>query len=197
MGGGGQGGLGGATGTGGANRRRRGPGGGRGGVLAGGGGEKGGGKGAQFFKSRGMHSGNYFRGWIRDLLAAKGKTRFGDLRNADDPGDPKRAYKLQVIASDLSARSMLVLPQDAEQLGTHPDDLEIAEAIRMSMSIPVFFQPVSMNKHEIVDGGLLSNFPVWLFDTAPGAAPRFPTFGLLLVAPGQTAPLMPTPPGAR
>jgi NTE family protein len=149
---------------------------------------------AQFFKSRGMHSGNYFRGWIRDLLAAKGKTRFGDLRN-DDP-DPKRAYKLQVIASDLSARSMLVLPQDAEQLGTHPDELEIAEAIRMSMSIPVFFQPVSMNKHEIVDGGLLSNFPVWLFDTASGTAPRFPTFGLLLVAPGQTAPLIPTRPGA-
>ena len=151
---------------------------------------------AQFFKSRGMHSGKYFRGWIRDLLAAKGKTKFGDLRNPDDAGDPKRAYKLQVIASDLSARSMLVLPQDAGQLGCSPDDLEIAQAIRMSMSIPVFFEPVSMNKHEIVDGGLLSNFPVWLFDTAPGAEPRFPTFGLLLVAPGQTAPLMPTPPGA-
>ena len=49
-----------------------------------------------------MHSGNYFLGWIRELLAAKGKTKFGDLRNAD-ASDPKRAYKLQVIASDLSA----------------------------------------------------------------------------------------------
>lgn len=150
---------------------------------------------AQFFKSRGMHSGNYFRGWIGDLLAAKGKTRFGDLRNADT-SDPKRTYTLQVIASDLSSRSMLVLPQDAKQLGIEPDDLEIAEAIRMSMSIPVFFQPVSRGGHEIVDGGLLSNFPVWLFDTPAGTVPRFPTFGLLLVAPGQTAPLLPTPPGA-
>jgi NTE family protein len=44
----------------------------------------------------------------------------------------------------------------------------------------------------IVDGGLLSNYPVWLFDAAPGTAPRFPTFGMLLVAPNQQAPLLPS-----
>ena len=65
----------------------------------------------------------------------------------------------------------------------------------MSMSIPIFFEPVSLNGHQIVDGGLLSNFPIWLFDTPPGTTPAFPTFGLLLVAPDQTAPLLPSPPG--
>jgi NTE family protein len=146
----------------------------------------------RFFTSRGMHSGSYFLGWIREKLAAKGKTTFRDLRN-EDQSDPKRAYKLQVIASDLSARRMLVLPQDAEHLGTHPDDLEIALAVRMSMSIPVFFEPVICNSHEIVDGGLLSNYPIWLFDCDPGVTPGFPTFGMLLVAPNQTAPLLPEP----
>ncbi len=147
---------------------------------------------AQFFTSRGLHSGHYLVGWMRDLLSRKGKTRFGDLRNGSD-SDPQRAYKLRVIASDLSARSMLVLPQDAPQLGHDPDELEIAEAVRMSMSIPVFFEPVIAADHVIVDGGLLSNFPVWLFDAPPGTPPQFPTFGLLLVAPGQAAPLLSGP----
>jgi predicted acylesterase/phospholipase RssA len=52
------------------------------------------------------------------------------------------------------------------------------------------------NPHDerlIVDGGLLSNFPVWLFDVPDGQKPRWPTFGLLLVAPNQREPLVPGP----
>jgi NTE family protein len=152
---------------------------------------------AQFLHSRGMHSGDYFLGWIRDLLRAKGKEHFGDLytepADDDQANDPKRIYKLQVIASDVSERSMLVLPRDAQKLGIEPDELGIAEAVRMSMSIPVFFEPVTHEGHEIVDGGMLSNFPIWLFDS--DTAPRFPTFGMLLVAPSQSTPLLPLPPG--
>jgi NTE family protein len=153
----------------------------------------------EFFKSRGMHSGAYFLNWMHERLAAKGITTFGQLRN-ELPSDDKRAYRLQVIASDLTGRSMLVLPHDADKLGIHPDELQIAEAVRMSMSIPIFFEPVVRKhgqtgaEHVIVDGGLLSNYPIWLFDSSPDVAPRFPTFGMLLVAPGQSAPLLPTPP---
>jgi len=145
-----------------------------------------------------MHTGDYFVGWISELLAAKGKTRFGDLRDPN-PSSENRTYKLQVIASDISAQSMIVLPRDAEQLGLgDPDELEIAHAVRMSMSIPVFFRPVVQQDaegrdHTIVDGGLLSNFPIWLFDADPGVRPTIPTFGMLLVAPNQSAPLVQSP----
>jgi NTE family protein len=47
----------------------------------------------------------------------------------------------------------------------------------------------------IVDGGLLSNYPIWLFDAPGDAEPAFPTFGMLLVAPNQKAPLVATSPG--
>jgi NTE family protein len=40
----------------------------------------------------------------------------------------------------------------------------------------------------IVDGGMLSNFPVWLFDRRHGE-PRWPTFGLLLVEPEPRKPI--------
>lgn len=39
----------------------------------------------------------------------------------------------------------------------------------------------------IVDGGLLSNFPVWLFDTQ-GSVPQWPTLGFKLVEPDEGAP---------
>jgi NTE family protein len=53
----------------------------------------------------------------------------------------------------------------------------------------VFFEPVrhrnpeTGEEHVIVDGGMLSNFPVWIFDVPGGEAPEWPTFGLLLVEP--------------
>jgi NTE family protein len=138
-------------------------------------------------KRKGMHSGAYFLAWIQEKLSAKGLTKFGQLKDAET-GDEKRRYRLQVIASDLSEHSMLVLPRDAPRLGLDPDELLVADAVRMSMSIPIFFEPVihqnpqSGGQHMIVDGGLLSNFPVWLFDCTP-LKPSFPTFGVQLVAP--------------
>ncbi len=154
----------------------------------------------ELLKDRGLHSGDYFHNWIRELLEDKGKTTFGDLRN-EKATEPTRKYLLQVIASDLTDHSMLVLPRDAERLGIDPDELLVADAVRMSMSIPIFFDPVirtnakDKSRHMIVDGGMLSNYPVWLFDKEEGE-PEFPTFGMLLVASEQKRPLLPHPPTA-
>src|SRR5215203_3167751 len=121
--------------------------------------------------------------WMRELLEAKGKHTFGDLVRREDV-ELRYRYKLQVIASDVTERLLLVLPRDAPKLGIEdPDDLDVAHAVRMSMSIPVFFEPVrfpnpgTREEHLIVDGGMLSNFPVWLFDAE---VPQWPTFGLKL-----------------
>lgn len=133
---------------------------------------------------QGMYEGQLFLDWITDLLAAKGKRTFGDLAPSDHP---RFGHRLQVVASDVTSRCFLVLPRDAHKLGISPDDLEIGLAVRMSMSIPIFFEPVhhlhpdTGEDHLIVDGGMLSNFPVWLFDAR--GEPRWPTFGLTLSDP--------------
>jgi NTE family protein len=96
----------------------------------------------EFVLHGGVHSGARFLDWMREQLAAKGKTRFSDLRDEQATLESRR-YRLQVIASDLTARRMLVLPRDAALLGVdHPDELEVAQAVRMSMSIPIYFEPV-------------------------------------------------------
>jgi NTE family protein len=133
-------------------------------------------------KDKGVFEGDYLHDWIEGLLAEKGVHTFADLRNATEAENEQRRYRLRVIASDVTGRRLLALPQDATHIGVDPDELSVALAVRMSMAIPLFFEPVHVNGHLIVDGGLLSNFPVWLFDSH-GRAPRWPTFGLLLVEP--------------
>jgi len=69
----------------------------------------------------------------------------------------------------------------------------VALAVRMSMSIPFFYEPVKLRNMKtgqtsyIVDGGILSNFPVWLFDHG-GSLPEWPTFGFKLVEPDEGTP---------
>ena len=143
---------------------------------------------------RGIYEGGFFREWMRELLAAKGVRTFGQLTDPDAM-ELKERYRLKVIVSDVTHRRLLVLPDDAASLGIEPDDLEVAYAVRMSMSIPIFFEPVMHRNprtgldHLIVDGGMLSNFPVWLFDATKGEPPRWPTFGMLLVEADPKVPI--------
>jgi NTE family protein len=136
----------------------------------------------------GIYEGKRFHEWMRKLLARKDVHTFADLVCDEEETDLRYRYKLQVIASDVTNRQLLILPRDAKKkLGVEPDELEVALAVRMSMSIPIFFEPVHHENPEtgekviIVDGGMLSNFPVWLFDSK--GVPDWPTFGLLLVEP--------------
>ena len=134
----------------------------------------------------GLAHGEVFHKWIDDAIDHK---QFKDVKNGPNES-PK--YRLQMIATDITNKRMLVLPDDIalykDDKGKpyDPDELKIADAVRMSMSIPYFFQPIVLKDAEtgadsvIVDGGVLSNFPVWLFDTQKATASR-PTFGFHLV----------------
>jgi len=142
---------------------------------------------------KGIYEGQFIESFMSGLLAQKGVRTFGDLKVPGET-DPRYIYRLNVIASDISRGRMLVLPRDIGYYGLNPDSFSVAGAVRMSMSIPVFYEPVTLDYVEngcprrsfIVDGGILSNFPVWLFDSA--GAPQWPTFGFRLVDPGEGEP---------
>ncbi len=128
------------------------------------------GKPMSLVKEHGVYEGRCLAERMRVLLAARGVLRFGDLATSARGSSPAFDHRVQVIVSDLTERSLLVLPRDAEKIGIDPDELDVALAVRMSASIPLFFEPVRFlnprtgRQHVLVDGGLLSNFPVWLFD---------------------------------
>lgn len=142
---------------------------------------------------KGIYEGDYLFHLMDSLLRQKGKRTFANLIVPDFQDDERYRFRLRVIAADISLGRLLVLPQDIRQYGMAPEDLSVALAVRMSMSIPFFFQPVTLRdprtglESYIVDGGVLSNFPVWLFDTE-GGVPEWPTFGLKLVEPEEGRP---------
>lgn len=123
----------------------------------------------------GIYSSSYLERWLNDLLEAKHCTCFKDVKNEDG------TYRLQVTTSDLSEQELLILPQDLAKFNIDIDSFPIARAVRMSMSIPIFYEPYKLKDahgkiHYMVDGGLLANYPIFLLDDGI-STPRIPTFG--------------------
>lgn len=143
---------------------------------------------------KGLYSGEALEEWISKVLLAKGIRTFQDL----EPG------KLRVVASDITNGRIMIIPDDLGKLGFDTNSFPVAKAVRMSCSIPYFFDPVKLRlpAHRgvgktfaeqfihVVDGALLSNFPLWLFDQ-DGLRPQgklIPTVGFQLVGKNSNQP---------
>ncbi|WP_420463365.1 patatin-like phospholipase family protein [Candidatus Palauibacter sp.] len=104
----------------------------------------------------GWYKGETFRKWIGDLIARKtgsADSTFADLAHNDKCKD------LYFIGTNLSTGLAEVFSFE------HTPDLRVADAVRISMSIPFFFR-ARRNQHDdvLVDGGVLDNYPIKLFD---------------------------------
>jgi NTE family protein len=121
----------------------------------------------------GLYQGKELEKWFLEKLADKGVYSFSDL--------PEGSLKL--VASDLTNGRMIVLPDDLERYGIDKETFPVARAVRMSCGIPFFFEPVRLKIGSgdtiVVDGGVLSNFPMWIFDNDVGKRDR-PVIGLKL-----------------
>ncbi|MBU9724181.1 MULTISPECIES: patatin-like phospholipase family protein [Bacillaceae] len=129
----------------------------------------------RLYAKMGFYQGDVFEEWLRQTLHAKGVYTFSDI----EPGT------LKMVASDLTNGNLLVIPDDLPNYGIEPENFSVARAVRMSCSLPFFFEPVKLKNNNgiesmIVDGGVLSNFPIWLF--ASRNQPRFkrPVLGFRL-----------------
>ncbi len=125
----------------------------------------------------GLYSGKDLEMWIGELLKNKGIESFGDLPEGS----------LKIIVSDITKGRLIVIPDDLEQYGFVPEQFSIAKAVRMSASLPFFFKPqplytIDGKKHYIVDGGILSNFPLWVFQPLEQQKQERPVLGFQLSA---------------
>lgn len=131
----------------------------------------------------GATHGKVLHTWIEHLLtnAPRPAKTFGELA----PG------LLQVVGVDLAHTRMVVFPDDValyiddDGRPLAPDEFPIADAVRISAGFPYFFPPLSLRDATtkkpgvLVDGGVASPFPVFLFDQPH---PAHPTWGFRLFA---------------
>lgn len=107
----------------------------------------------------GWYKGDYFRDWIGEIIKNKtGNTdaTFKDLQRAKKELGFKDLY---FIGTNLSTGYSEVFSHE------HTPDMAVADAVRISMSIPIFFAAKRLaNKDVYVDGGVLANYPIKIFD---------------------------------
>jgi NTE family protein len=138
---------------------------------------------------KGWCKGDALRSWVAECLQEAGVRTFADLPLDDDGAAPSvrdRRYRFVAMASDLSKGRLVRLPWDyRDRFGVNPDEASVADAVRASTAIPYYFRParctdrVSGRDAWLVDGGMLSNFPIGVFDR-DDVEPRWPTFGIKL-----------------
>ncbi len=140
---------------------------------------------------RGLTHGKGLYEYIVELLAQAPRPAkvFGDLDGEN---------RLRVVGTDLAHERMVVFPEDvvlyADDKGQpyEPKTFPIADAVRISAGYPYFFPPVTLKDvatgkdGALVDGGVVSAFPVFLFDQEQ---PEHPTWGFRLF--GGKAPYQP------
>ena len=112
----------------------------------------------RLLKEYGWYKGDFFRKTMAELIERKtgnGEITFGEL------AETKEYREIYLVGANLSTGLTEVFSHK-----TTPQ-MKVADAARISMSIPLFFASIRGGKnkqHVYVDGGLLENYPIKTFD---------------------------------
>jgi len=113
----------------------------------------------RLIKEFGWYKGIYFRDWAADLIRQRTGNSESTFKDVFDQKERKGFRDLYVIGTNLSTRFSEVFSYE------HTPRMPVAEAVRISMSIPLFFAAKRSLRGDVyVDGGVLDNYPVKLFD---------------------------------
>ncbi len=109
----------------------------------------------------GWYKGDFFRDWIADLIAQKTGDSESTFADIEFVKDMKGFMSLYFMGTNLSTSFAEIFSAE------DTPEMPIADAVRISMSIPLFFaSKVNGPRGDIyVDGGVLDNYPVKLFDS--------------------------------
>ncbi len=107
----------------------------------------------------GWYKGDFFRRWVGERIAAKVGNPDATFNDIHNQMDQQGFRELFFVGTNLSTRFAEVFSYE------HTPRWCVADAVRISMSIPLFFAAKrSMRGDVYVDGGLIDNYPIKMFD---------------------------------
>lgn len=107
----------------------------------------------------GWYKGDFFRRWIGEIIKQKTGNSESTFADIFSQKEKKKFKDMYFIGTNLSTRYCEVFSHE------HTPRMCLADAVRISMSIPLFFAAKNSHRGDLyVDGGLLANYPVKLFD---------------------------------
>ena len=110
-------------------------------------------------KQFGWYKGDFFRKWIADLIAQQTGNPEATFEEIDRQKAQKGFKDLYILGTNLSTGYAEVFSRE------HTPRMCVADAVRISMSIPLFFAAKRNLRGDVyVDGGLVDNYPIKLFD---------------------------------
>ena len=118
-----------------------------------------------------------FEKWLNDQMVDALKDNPEFVARGDSVVRFCDVRPLKIIAADFRKQRIRVFEKGVD------DNLSVAAAVCASISIPIIFQPKFIEEVGYIDGGVMSNFPAWVFDEErEEASPLTPTVGFRLVA---------------
>jgi NTE family protein len=126
---------------------------------------------ARFFNNFGFYKGDKLLSFIQDILKQNADNANITFKEIYD----KYETKLVITGTNLSKGNVSYFSYE------HTPDMSVALACRISASVPYFFQSVLYNKDYYVDGGILNNYPINVFDHE-SQQPNMKTLGLKLIS---------------
>ena len=115
----------------------------------------------RLFNHYGIHRGDYFYNWFGNLMHKKTGNRDITFKQV------YKSYKKVVVITGTCVNKQEV--HYYHHLSN--PDMPLRKAVRISMSIPIFFKAVRWEGDILADGGVLDNYPLHVFDGIDGSLP--------------------------
>ena len=107
----------------------------------------------------GWYKGDRFYNWIKDRIKGKTGNPNSTFKEIYDMKKEHKFKDIYFIGANISTGFAEVYSYEDRPL------MKVADAVRISMSIPLFFAAIRKNEGDVcVDGGLINNYPIKLFD---------------------------------